>query len=126
MSELAASKDIWDKLRSLGHFIGGVGVPLVIAWLGNSYNAAIKDSENRVKYVEIAIAELRSTPRQETEALRVWVVDLLDSQAPVKLSPEAREQLKRFRSLGSDGGGDAGDGNPLPNTGAFVSGTEKK
>ncbi len=92
---LHQAKDVWDKLRALGPFLAGVGVPVAIAWIGNSYSASIKDAENRVRYVEIAISELRSTPKPETAALRAWAVDLLDSQSPVKLSPEAREQLKR-------------------------------
>ena len=90
------SKDIWDVLRSLAPFISSVAVPLVIVWVGSTYNASIKDSENRVRYVELAIAQLRTTPTPETAALREWALELLDSQSPVKLSPAAKLQLKLY------------------------------
>lgn len=74
--------------------ISSVAVPLVVAGIGAWYNINIKDSENRVRYVELAISQLRTPPTPETSALREWAVELLDSQAPVKLSPAAKLQLK--------------------------------
>lgn len=90
----AASKDWWDKLRALAPFIGSIAVPLAIAWVGGEFNASIKDSENRVRYVELAIAQLRTAPTPETSALRDWAIELLDSQSPVKLSSATKQQLK--------------------------------
>lgn len=93
----APSKDIWEILRTLATIVASVAsiaVPLVIAWVGGVYNANIKDSENRIRYVELAIAQLRSPPTPETAALRDWALELLDSQSPIKLSPEAKSQLK--------------------------------
>ena len=89
-----SSKDLWDKCAVLAQVLASVAVPVVILCVGNSYNANIKESENRVRYVELAIAQLRSAPTPETEALRNWALDLLDSQAPIKLPPAARAQLK--------------------------------
>lgn len=110
-------KDIWDKLVPLSAFIGSVAVPLAIAFVGNNYSASIKESENRVKYVELAISQLRSPPKPETEALRDWAIELLNAQSPVKLSVAAQQQLRQHRVTGTDGGGsgsdvggDAGDG----------------
>lgn len=73
--------------------ISSIFVPLVIAGIGAWYNISMKDSENRVRYVELAIEQLRALPTPETTALREWAVSLLDSQAPVKLSDEAKHQL---------------------------------
>lgn len=91
------AKDLWDILRSLAPFISSVLVPLVIAWVGNNYNASIKESENRVRYVELAIAQLVTTPTPETQALREWAVEVLNVLSPVKLSPEAQAQLREHR-----------------------------
>ncbi len=90
-------KDMWEILRTLAAVfasVAGITVPFLIAWIGAEYNQNIKDSENRVKYVELAIAQLHSPPSPETSALRDWAVELLDSQAPVKLSSAAKAQLK--------------------------------
>jgi len=51
-------------------------------------------SANRVRYVELAISQLRTPPTAETSALRDWSIELLDSQAPVKLPPAAKQQLR--------------------------------
>ena len=90
----ATTKDIWEILHSLAPMVASIAVPLVIAWVGSSYNASIKDSENRIRYVELAVAQLRSPPTLETAALREWAVELLDSQSPVKLPSAAKAQLK--------------------------------
>lgn len=88
------TKDIWEILHSLAPMVASIAVPLVIAWVGATYNSSIKESENRIRYVELAIAQLRSSPTPETAALREWAMELLDSQSPVKLSIAAKEQLK--------------------------------
>lgn len=73
--------------------LGNLALPIVVAAIGAWYNINVKDSENRVRYVELAIAQLRSPPSAETSALRSWAIDLLDSQAPIHLTQEAKRQL---------------------------------
>lgn len=95
-SEITAtpSKDIWQILRDVAPIVASIAVPLAIAWVGGEYNARIKETENRIRYVELAISQLRSPPTPETAALREWAVELLDSQSPIKLSEAAKVQLK--------------------------------
>lgn len=81
--------DKWTKLQA----VGTVALPVVVAVIGGAYTWSAKQSENQVRYVELAVAQLRSPPTPESTALREWAVDLLDSQAPVKLSAAARAQL---------------------------------
>lgn len=90
----SAKKDIWELLDVLARLVASIAIPVVIALVGSAYNASIKDAENRVRYVELAVAQLRASPTPETAALRSWAVDLLDSQAPVKLPTAAKEQLR--------------------------------
>ncbi len=84
------AKDIWGISQSVVLMLSSIAVPLVIAGIGASYNTSMKDSENRVRYVELAIAQLRSPPTPETAALREWAVEVLDSQSPIKLSSAAK------------------------------------
>lgn len=93
--EQEGTKDVWDKLRAAAPMVASVLVPVAVAFIGSEYNRAIKDSENRVKYVEAALGVLTSKPTDETAALRTWAMDLLDKTAPVALSSEARAQLQR-------------------------------
>ena len=76
--------------------VSAVAVPIVVANIGAEVNATMKESENRIRYVELAISQLRSPPSAETTALRDWAVELLDAQSPVKLTPEAKKQLKSY------------------------------
>jgi hypothetical protein len=75
-------------------------VPLIVAYFGNKIATANKESENRVKYVELAVSILRTEPKPETKLLREWAVGLLDDQAPVKLSLDAKKQMLEQPLLG--------------------------
>jgi len=94
MASNDALKDIWEIRKDKALTFAGIVTPIVIAVIGGCYNSSMKDSENRVRYVELAINQLRSPPTPETAALREWALNLLDSQSPIKLSPGAKEQLK--------------------------------
>lgn len=76
--------------------LAAVAVPVVVAHIGASVAVATKESESRVKYVELAVSILQADPKPETQALRGWAVELLDSQAPAmaKLASEAKKQLQ--------------------------------
>ena len=51
-----STKDFWDKIRT----IAIAAIPVVIAVVGNSFSASMKEKEIRLKTVEIAITVLRS------------------------------------------------------------------
>lgn len=90
----ASTKDIWAVRKDKALTFASIVTPLVIACIGGWYSLIMKDSENRVRYVELAITQLRAPPSPETAALREWAVNLLDSQSPIRLPVEARAQLK--------------------------------
>lgn len=87
-------KGIWEIRKDMALTFAAIATPLVVAFIGAWYNIAVKESENRVRYVELAISQLSAKPSPETAALRNWTIDLLDSQSPVKLTPEAKDQLR--------------------------------
>ena len=86
-------KEFLDYAQPISVILSTVAVPLLVAYFGNSISTANKRSENKVKYVELAVSVLRSDPTPESRALREWAVGLLDNQAPVKLSESAQKQL---------------------------------
>lgn len=88
-------KDFWGKLQVLAAVFASVCVPLVVLVVGNLYSSAIKDSENRLRYVELALQILREEPSNDGAiALREWAIALLNYQSPVPLSAEAQRELK--------------------------------
>ncbi len=66
----AASKDWWDKLQAVSALIASIFIPLTVLVVGNSYSRSMKDSENRIKYVELAVSILKAEPSEKTGALR--------------------------------------------------------
>ena len=87
-------KDKGDKMQAAAALIASVFVPLAVAFVGSSYSNAMKEAENRLRYVELAIGILRAEPNRDTLALRSWAVEVLSSQSSVPLSDEVKKQLK--------------------------------
>lgn len=104
------AKDNWDKLRAAAPFAASVLVPLVVLFVGNNFTKSMKEAENRLKYVELAVSILRSEPKEENASLRSWAVDVLQQQAIVPLSAEAQTQLKSQKLSTYTGGWDTGSG----------------
>ncbi len=67
-------KDVWDKLLAIAGVAASILVPLVIAFVGNEHSNAIKESENRVKYTELAISILNGPPSNTNQGVRGWDV----------------------------------------------------
>ena len=100
---------ILSRLNAAAPLIASLLVPLVVAVLGGYYTYSAKESENSLKYVELAVGILRAEPRYESRALRTWAVDVLANKGWTPMSAEAQAQLKSF-SLPYKGGWDVTSG----------------
>lgn len=96
------TKDIWDKVSTISVLLASVLVPLVVALVGNAYTSALKQSENRLKYTELAIGILREKPSMDTQDIRSWAVDIINQYSGVPMSPRARQQLLRSQLSQTD------------------------
>lgn len=92
-----STKDFWDKLPSASAVIASIFIPIVVLLVGNSFTQSTKDSETRLKYVELAVSILRTEPAADSVALRDWAVEILKKQAIVPLSIQAQNELKQRR-----------------------------
>ncbi len=90
----ASKKDTWDKMQALSALFASLLVPLAVAFVGNTYATAMKDAENKLRYVELAISILRADPSKESQALRGWAVEVLSSQSVVPISEDVKLQLR--------------------------------
>lgn len=91
--EPTKSKDTWDKISAMSALLASVLVPLVIALVGNAYTTALKQSENRVKYTELAISILKDKPAPETQEVRSWAIDVINQYSGVAMSAQVKTQL---------------------------------
>jgi hypothetical protein len=87
------NKDIWDKIPAVSALLASVLVPIVLAVIGNAYTNAVKQSENKVKYTELAISILKDKPSQETQDVRAWAIDVINQYSGVPMSAKAKNQL---------------------------------
>jgi hypothetical protein len=90
-------KDVWDKMVPLSTLLASVLVPVVLAIVGNSYTSAMKQSENRVKYTELAMNILKEKPSSDTEALRGWAIEVVNQYSGVQMSDRAKTELSRTK-----------------------------
>ena len=86
-----STKDFWDKIRT----IAIAAIPVVIAVVGNSFAASMKEKEIRLKTVEIAITVLSQDPKVHPSLpqLREWAVTVVNDYSGIPLSATAREEL---------------------------------
>lgn len=85
-----SAKDFWDKLQI-------ALIPLTVLLVGSVLAYVQKNSENDVRFVEIATSVLREEPTGEKLALRSWAIDVLASKSPVPLSPDVRANLLKVK-----------------------------
>lgn len=90
--KLRRKSDSGERLKSLSAIIASVFVPLAVVIIANIYAGAMKDSETRIKYVELALAILKSPPATKTD-LREWAIKLINNYSEVKLDSSVRAQL---------------------------------
>ena len=90
---VVGEKDIWEKAKILSMVISFILIPIVVVLIGNWYTTTLRIRELDVRYVEIAIKILMTEPKKETEAVRLWAVDIINEHSQVKISREARRQI---------------------------------
>jgi hypothetical protein len=96
------NKDVWDKISALSVLLASVLVPVLLAVVGNAYTNALKQSENRVKYTELAISILKDKPAPETQDVRAWAIDVINQYSGVSMSAQVKSQLLGSRLVRSD------------------------
>jgi hypothetical protein len=69
-------------------------VPLVVAWIGHIYAAALKERERRATYIAMAIDILKQPPTPEARGLRRWASDLINHYSEVPMPDAVRSDLE--------------------------------
>lgn len=89
------AKDAWDRAEVVGKIAGALLVPAVLAIAGYYVQYGIKESDKRIKSIEIAIDILNEEPVPgEPSALREWAVEVLAASSEVPLGEKAKAELR--------------------------------
>ena len=86
-------KDSWDKLKIFTGLIASLLVPIVIAFVGNEYSSALKESENRLRYTELAIEILNEPPLPRNQNIRGWAIDVVNKYSGVPINNETKQEM---------------------------------
>lgn len=86
-------KDNWEKLSSLSAIIASIFIPIAVVLIGNMYTSALKESETRVRYVELAVEILKEKPSGKKDNLRKWAIDLINNYSEIEINAQTREEL---------------------------------
>lgn len=86
-----------DKLEKIAKILSLILIPIIIAYFGWRIEESINRQTLSRDYVQIALAQVTSS--QVDPDILAWAIDLLNENAPVKLSPEAVARLKTRASI---------------------------
>ena len=95
-------KDVWDKANSLSVPIATILIPIVVVIVGNLYSSALKESENRVKYTELAISILKDKPSSENQSIRGWAIEVINQYSGVPMTSEVKKELQNSKLIAVD------------------------
>lgn len=91
----------WDRVEqaakifsSLAVMISSLAVPIVLAIIGSEVQEHLQEQSVRRDYVTLAVSILRDPTNRSSPDLKGWAADLLDTNAPVKLSPALKASLQ--------------------------------
>jgi len=79
-------------------WINGIAIiliPIVVAWVSNTFASVIKQNEVQGQFVEIAIDILKETPEEnnQKENLRKWAIEIVNKYSGVPLDSAATKEL---------------------------------
>jgi hypothetical protein len=88
-------KGVLEVLESVSKILAAVAIPFAIA-IGGWWIQSFQNTQSVSKdYVNMALSLLQKKPENDQEReLRDWAVDLLDNNAPTKLPPKTKRDLK--------------------------------
>lgn len=72
--------------------IAAASIPLVVAYIVQSYTAAVKERDRNAQYVEIAVGILSESPNDDNKPLREWAVSVINRYSDVPFT-ERQTQL---------------------------------
>ena len=83
----------WQKLKILSTLIATILIPVVIAFMTQSYTKSIKQNEIGVRYIEIAVRILETPQNEQIPHLRDWAIDVIGHYSDVPLDEGAKFEL---------------------------------
>jgi hypothetical protein len=93
-TNLRISTEGLSRAESVSKILSSIAIPIVLAVVGYYVQRQIADEGLKKDYVAIAAGILKDSPKAQDAALRNWAVQMLDSNSPIRFTPEAKASLR--------------------------------
>lgn len=89
----------WEKWKIISTSISVLLVPILLAFIANIYSKSIKESELKVKYLDLAIKILQQEPKKENESIRSWALEIINHYSEIKINKSTGAMLIKESTL---------------------------
>lgn len=83
------------KWQSIASIVASIAIPLILAIFGFLVQRQLATEGIKKDYVQIAISILKENPSAQEKELRAWAVEVLDRNAEIPFSKNAKESLEK-------------------------------
>lgn len=94
VDESSQKKSGLDTFERISKIISIIAIPLIIAIYGNLIKQKLSNQSLEKDYVNLAVEILTKNEDEVDQPIREWAVDLLNDNAPTKMSEKAISTLK--------------------------------
>ena len=82
-----------DQMKTGSAVLSAVVIPVLLAWLGQTYTQAQKERDVQAQFVKIAVDILQSPPTPDNRNVRDWATQIINRYSGVPLTAEAKRDL---------------------------------
>lgn len=84
----------WEQTEAIAKVLSLIAIPIVLAVVGWFVQSSLSAQTASQEYVKLSVSILKEPKDKVEPSLRSWAADLLNANAPTKLSPQALQALK--------------------------------
>lgn len=81
------------RIYKIAMILAAIAIPLIVLFVGNSYNRKSQEALVSQKYVELAINILKDKPNDENKPIREYAVKLLSVSSPITIDSLTKVRL---------------------------------
>jgi hypothetical protein len=90
-----ANQSSLNKWQAIASITASIAIPLILAIFGFLVQQQLASEGLKKDYVQIATSILKENPNGQEKELRKWAVEVLDRNAEIPFTANAKESLER-------------------------------
>ena len=82
-----------ERYKAYATIFSAIAIPIVLTVAGYFIQRQLADESLKKDYVGIAVSILTASPKNQEQDLRLWAIEVLDSNSPIPFSKKAKVGL---------------------------------